>query len=117
MRNNQQAMVRVYRWVFSLLFIVDWFLGVARQQLAPAFETVFKIINFPCSLPFLWIEKQTNPWWYGIFGRKLQFLLNDEIGTMLAFIIMVLLQAFLFSLLLVGLKQKLMPSNSAPASV
>ncbi len=58
------------------------------------FSHVFTVINFPLSLPFRYLEQQRNPWWRDIFGYHLVsvWLLNDEIGTLVAFLLMVSLQ-------------------------
>lgn len=90
-----------------VLFVVDYFLLLGRFYwfgFGTASTWVYTIINLPCSILYLWLEKKTNTWWYGIFGRRFEFLFNDEIGILLAAIILVLVQAMLITLLLLRIR-------------
>ncbi|NQT80082.1 MAG: hypothetical protein HQ555_06810 [Candidatus Aminicenantes bacterium] len=87
---------KVYLKFFIAFFFIDWFLGVARFYWPP-FGTIFTVVNYPFSTLFLWLEGKNNLWWYSVFGRRLDFLLNDEIGMVIAFFLMVLLQSILLA--------------------
>ena len=87
---------KVYLKFFIALFFADWFLGVARFYWHPL-GIIFAIVNYPFSTLFLWLEGKNNLWWYSVFGRRLDFLLNDEIGGAIAFFLMVLLQSILLA--------------------
>ena len=95
---------RTYISVVPILLGVNWFLGVARFHWSP-FKYVFTIMNLPSSPVFLWFERKPNMWWHGIFGHRFEFLLNDEVGPAVVFIIMVLLQAFLITMLLLQIRK------------
>lgn len=95
---------QIYISVLTVLLGVNWLLGVARFYWPPT-KQLFTILNFPSSPVFLWLENKSNTWWYGIFGHRFEFLLNDEIGPMAAFAIMILLQAALITMLLVQFRK------------
>jgi len=90
---------RTYLSTVIVLFGIDWFVGIVRYRW-PIFKPLFAIINFPCSTGFLWLERKPNTWWHNVFGHRFEVVLNDEVGVGFAFIIMVLLQAMLITLLL-----------------
>jgi len=87
---------KTYLKFFVVLFFFDWFLGVARFYWYP-FGKIFVVINYPFSIPLIWLERKTNLWWNSVFGRRLDFIFNDEIGMAIAFFLMVLLQSLLLA--------------------
>ena len=93
---------RLYLCVGGALFLLDWAIAVASLRWESPFNHIFTVINFPLSLPFKYLEQQRNPWWRDIFGYHpvSQWVLNDEIGVLIAFLVMVSLQAALFSFLI-----------------
>ena len=99
--------VGLYLLVAIVLFVIDYFLLLGRFYwfgFGSLCTWVYAVINFPCSVVFLWFEQKPNAWWYEIFGRRFDFLFNDEIGILLAGVILVLLQAMLMTLLLKRLR-------------
>ena len=90
-----RKVLKTYVLVAPLLFGIDWFVGVARFYW-PVFGRVFTVINFPWSIPTLWIEKQPSIWWHGHFGG----FIDDEIGQGISFLLMVALQAVFLTILL-----------------
>jgi len=95
--------VGLYIPVAIVLFVIDYFLLLGRFYwfgFGSLSTWVYAVINFPCSIVFLWLERKPNAWWYEIFGRRFDFLFNDEIGILLAGVILVLLQAMLMTLFL-----------------
>ncbi len=97
----------VYITVAIILFVVDWLLLLGRFYwfgFGAVSTWIYTAINFPCSILFLWLEKKPNTWWYGVFGHRFEYLFNDEIGILLAAIILVLLQAMLMTLFLLRLR-------------
>ncbi|MHC4501177.1 MAG: permease prefix domain 1-containing protein [Planctomycetota bacterium] len=99
--------VGLYIPLAIVLFVIDYFLLVGRFYwfgFGSLSTWVYAIINFPCSIVFLWLERKPNSWWYEIFGRRFDFLFNDEIGILLAGVILVLLQAMLMTLFLLRLR-------------
>ena len=76
------ALLRRFVVVAAVLFLVDWALGVGRFSW-PSLESVFAVINFPWSVPFLWLDGQSPVWWRDYIG------IDDEIGGGLAFLLMV----------------------------
>jgi hypothetical protein len=92
----------------TLLFL-DWFLLWSRflsAGMGKAVQGIFWVLNFPWSVPYLWLERQTNPWWRRTFGEPLYVMLNDELGPMIVLILIVLVQAFLFALIITTLKRR-----------
>lgn len=77
-------------------FVAIVLLGLARFHWS-AFGHAFTAVNFPWSIVFLWLEKQPSVWRHRVLGS----LVNDKIGRGLAFLLMVALQALLFTALLV----------------
>lgn len=101
--------ISVYIPVAITLFVVDWLLLLGRFYwfgFGAVSTWIYTVINFPCSILYLWLEKKPNTWWYGVFGRRFEFLFNDEIGILLAAIILVLLQAALITLLFLRLRTR-----------
>jgi hypothetical protein len=101
------AWISVYLRVAGVLFVLDYFLLLGRFYwfgFGTLSTWVYTLINFPCSVLFLWLEKKPNAWWYEVFGRRFEFLFNDEIGILLAGIISVLLQAMLITVLLLHIR-------------
>ncbi len=101
--------ISVYIPVAIILFVVDWLLLLGRFYwfgFGAVSTWIYTVINFPCSILFLWLEKKPNTWWYGVFGHRFEYLFNDEIGILLAFIILVLLQAVLITLLFLRLRTR-----------
>lgn len=99
--------IRAYLPVAVTLFVVDYFLLLGRFYwfgFGAISTWVYTFLNFPCSILYLWLEKKTNLWWYRIFGHRFEFLFNDEIGILLAAIILTLLQAMLITELLLRIK-------------
>jgi len=97
----------LYIPVAIVLFVVDYLLLLGRFYwfgFGSLSTWIYAVINFPCSILYLWLEKKPNPWWYGIFGHRFEFLFNDEIGILLAAIILVLLQAVLITVLFLRLR-------------
>jgi len=91
---------RTYLLVALALLGIDWFLGVARFQWV-VFGHVFTAVNFPLSLVYLWLEKQPSTWWFNYFGRPV----NDEVGQFIAFLLMIGLQAAVYTTLLLLFKR------------
>ncbi|MHC4545139.1 MAG: permease prefix domain 1-containing protein [Planctomycetota bacterium] len=99
----------VYIPVAIILFVVDWLLLLGRFYwfgFGAVSTWIYTVINFPCSILYLLLEKKPNTWWYGVFGRRFEYLFNDETGILLAFIILVLLQAILITLLFLRLRTR-----------
>jgi len=97
----------LYIPVAIVLFVVDYLLLLGRFYwfgFGAVSTWIYTVINFPCSILYLWLEKKPNTWWYGVFGRRFEFLFNDEIGILLAAIILVLLQAVLITVLFLRLR-------------
>jgi len=92
----------------ALLFL-DWLWRWSRflnATLAKVMEGVFWILNFPWSIPYLWLEKQANPWWRRTFGEPLDALLNDELGPMIVLVLIILLQSIIFSWIYLRLRRR-----------
>lgn len=83
---------RVYFLALVIVLALDWALGVARFYW-PAVTYGFAIVNFPIGLGYLWLEGQSTPWWHAHFGQAV----NDEIGQSIAFLLMIALQALLYT--------------------
>ncbi len=101
--------ISVYIPAAIILFVVDWLLLLGRFYwfgFGAVSTWIYTVINFPCSILYLWLEKKPNIWWYGVFGRRFEYLFNDEIGILLAFIILVLLQAVVITLLFLWLRTR-----------
>lgn len=99
--------ISVYIPVAITLFVVDWLLLLGRFYwfgFGAVSTWIYTVINFPCSILYLWLEKKPNTWWYGVFGHRFEYLFNDEIGILLAAIILVLLQAVLITVLFLRLR-------------
>lgn len=120
--------LKVYILVALILLVVDYSLLLGRFYwfgFGTVSTWVYKVINFPCSFLYLWLEKKPNQWWYGVFGRHFEFpfnqigilyekgpvnvsfgefLFNDEIGVLLAGVILTLFQASLITALFLRLK-------------
>jgi len=93
-----------YLLVLMPLLAVEWLVGMLRFSFK-AFETVFKVINFPLGYVYLWLETKSSSWWFELLGTQ---LINDEIAQLITFLLMAAIQAFLLYLLfrLVGLIKK-----------
>ncbi|MFZ0034304.1 MAG: hypothetical protein WAK60_04875 [Sedimentisphaerales bacterium] len=99
-------------WWFSLyvlttiiLSVANYFLLLGRFYWFGFLSTwVYTVINFPCSILFLWLENKPNAWWYEVFGHRFEFLFNDEIGILLAGGMLNLLQAMLITTLLLRIR-------------
>jgi hypothetical protein len=90
------------------LLALDWFLLWARFYwfgFGDVTKWIYTIVNFPWSLLYFWIEAKRNPWWYTAFGRQFEFLVNDEIGPLILFIIIVLLQAGVFTFIISSIRK------------
>ncbi|MHC4458532.1 MAG: permease prefix domain 1-containing protein [Planctomycetota bacterium] len=99
----------LYIRVAIVLFMLDYFLLIGRFYWFGfgSFSTwVYAVINFPFSVLHLWLEKKPNPWWYGIFGHRFEYIFNDEIGILLAGKILILLQAVLITVLLLQIRKR-----------
>lgn len=99
--------ISVYIPLTIILFVVDWLLLLGRFYwfgFGAVSTWIYTVINFPCSILYLWLEKKPNTWWYGVFGHRVEYLFNDEIGILLAAIILVLLQAVLITVLFLRLR-------------
>jgi len=97
------AWIRVYFPVAIILLGLDYFLLLGRFYwfgFGSLSAWVYTVINFPCSIMVLWLEKKPNTWWYAVFGHRFEFIFNDEIGILLADVIFTLLQAMLMTVLL-----------------
>jgi hypothetical protein len=104
--------VRTYVVTAAALLFLDWLLLWSRflqATLAKVTEGLFWILNFPWSIPYLWLERQANPWWRRTFGEPLYVVLNDELGPMIVLILIVLVQALLFALVITKLKKRPSP--------
>lgn len=100
---------RLYLMTAGGLLFLDWFLLWSRSLgagIGKAVQGIFWVLNFPWSLPYLWLEKQTNPWWRQTFGDSLYSLLNDELGPMIVLLLIVLVQALLFALIITKVKKR-----------
>ena len=112
MKDCEEAiMIRRFGKTYVLTAVVlsalNWFLLWARFYwfgFGRATTWIYTVINFPCSILCLWLEKKPNMWWYEISGGRFKILFNDEIGGFLVFVITVLLQALLITALLLRLK-------------
>jgi hypothetical protein len=101
--------VRTYVMAAAGLLFLDWLLLWSRflhATLAKVTEGLFWILNFPWSIPYLWLEKQTNPWWRRTFGEPLDALFNDELGPMIVLVLIVLLQSLLLARIYLRLKRR-----------
>ena len=99
--------IRVYFPVAIIFFVTEYFLLLGRFYwfgFGSVSTWVYTVISFPSSILYLWLEKKPTTWWYGIFGHRFEFLFNDEIGILLAAIILVLLQAMLVTALLLHIR-------------
>ena len=93
---------KTYVLIAVVLSALNWFLLWARFYwfgFGRATTWVYAVINFPCSILYLWLEKKSSMWWYEISGGRFKILFNDEIGILLVFIITTLLQAMLITIL------------------
>lgn len=105
--SKRLSYVRAYLLIAVVLFPVDYILLLGRFYwfgFGSASTWVYRIVNFPVSLLYLWLEKKPNPWWYAIFGHRFEYIFNDEIGILLAAIILELLQVALITLLFLRLR-------------
>jgi len=85
-----------YLLVLLPLFAVEWLVGILRFPFK-AFQTIFKVINFPTIYAYLWLESKPSTWWFELLGTE---LINDEIAQLILFVLMVMIQAFLLCLIL-----------------
>lgn len=99
--------IRPYLLAAVVLLVTDYFLLLGRFYwfgFGSASTWVYRVLNFPCSVLYLWLEKKRNPWWHEVFGERFEFIFNDEIGILLAWIIITLLQAMLVTVLLLRIR-------------
>ncbi|MGD8456638.1 MAG: hypothetical protein PVF83_09660 [Anaerolineales bacterium] len=95
--------LNTYALTAGSLLICDWFLLWARFYwfgFGDVTKWIFSIVNFPWSVVYFWCEAKPNSWWYESFGRRFEFLLNDEFSPMLLFLIIVLIQAMVFTFII-----------------
>ena len=104
-------MLRRFKQIYILIAIIlsalNWFLLWTRFYwfgFGRATTWIYTVINFPCSILYLWLEKKPNIWWYETFGNCFKILFNDELGMLLVFIITILLQAMLITALLLRVR-------------
>jgi len=83
---------RVYLLTVLVMLALSWVLGIGRFYW-PLLLYGFAAVNFPFSLGYLWLEGRGTPWWHLRFGRAI----NDEIGQGVAFLLMIALQAALYT--------------------
>ncbi len=82
----------MYFLLVVIVLALSWALGVARFYW-PLLVYAFAAVNFPVSLGYLWLEGRSTPWWHAHLGHAI----NDEIGQGVAFLLMVVLQAVLYT--------------------
>lgn len=85
--------IQTFLFLGFLLLVIDWVLGVARFRSDLA-QYVFVILNLPSSLVFAWLDNQQAAWWREFVRLK------PEIGSAMAFLAMIGVQAGLLSLAL-----------------
>ena len=98
---------KIYILVTPILFCIDWLVGAARFHW-PFFKYLFAVINFPCIVPFLWLEGKPSIWWNDIFGSSI----NDEIGQGIVFLVMVVLQSVFYTALILLFTKRLHKGDS-----
>ena len=99
---------RTYLTIAGIMLVLDWFLLWARFYpfgSGGVTKLIYRIINFPWSNIYFRIEAKTNSWWNTILSGRFEFLLNDEIAPFCLFLIIVFLQAMIFTLIILGLKK------------
>jgi hypothetical protein len=104
---RHSSWVRTYLFVAPALLAVDYSLLLGRFYwfgFGSLSAWVYMVLNFPFSIVLLWVEKKPNEWWYTIFGRRFEAVFNDEIGILLAHMILTLLEAMLITLVLLRAK-------------
>lgn len=109
--NTLKRGLKFLLWVSLALLPLDWVLGVLRFDWPPA-KTLFAIVNFPCSPLFLWLEQQPSSWW----REQVAAWVNDEVGQMMAFGGMIVMQAFLITMGVQLLRAVSARNGSAAAS-
>ena len=67
-------------------------------------KPIFTVVNFPWGFFYFSIEAKANPWWSATFGRS-SWILNDEFGPMILLLIIVAVQAAVFTALILGLRK------------
>jgi hypothetical protein len=87
-----QRMWKTYLLVAGILLGIDCFLGILRFYWS-FFRHIFVVINFPACIGFLWLEQQPTLWWNRLFGS----FVNDEVGQIISFFLMIILQAVFIS--------------------
>lgn len=98
---------QMYVLTAASLLILDWFFLWARFYwfgFDGVTELIYRIVNFPWSIFYFWIAAKPNPWWHTTFGSHFEYLLNDEFGPLLVFLIIALLQAMIFTMAFFQLK-------------
>ena len=103
-----RAFVKTYLLVAFAVLVVDLGLGLGRFYSA-ILGHIFAVLNFPSSVLFLWLERKPNTWWQGFLGTRFGSVVNDEVGSIAAFVIMILVQAFLISVVVFRLRTRLRP--------
>jgi hypothetical protein len=103
--DTMRKIVWLYLPTAALLCLVDWFLLWARFYwfgFGGTTKWIYGILNFPWSVFYFWIEAKRNSWWYGTFGTRFELVLNDEIGPLLVFLLIVAMQATIFTVFILG---------------
>ncbi len=99
--------VRIYIVTVVSLLVLDWLLLLFRsfgRGWAAIMKPIFTAVNFPWGFVYFPIEAKANPWWSATFGKS-SWILNDEFGPMILLLIIVAVQAAVFTALISGLRK------------
>jgi hypothetical protein len=99
--------VQIYTVAVVSLLVLDWFILLARsfgRGWAAIMKPIFTVVNFPWGFFYLPIEAKANPWWSATFGKS-SWILNDEFGPMILLLIIVAVQAAVFTALILGFRK------------
>lgn len=89
----KKRVLRTFLILALVLLLIDWILGVARFRWE-ALHYAFLVLNLPSSLGFEWLDSQPAAWW------RETARLEPEVGSAIAFLGMVGVQAALWSVAL-----------------
>jgi hypothetical protein len=99
--------VQTYVVTAECLLVLDWFILLARsfgRGWAAIMKPIFTVVNFPWSFFFFAIEDKADPWWSATFGKS-SWILNDEFGPMILLLIIIAVQAAVFTVLISGVRK------------
>ena len=106
---------KIYVAAVVSLLVLDWLFLLFRsfgRGWAAIMKPIFTIVNFPWGFFYFSIEAKTNPWWSATFGRS-SWILNDELGPMILLLIIVAVQAAVFTALILGFRKLAAPEEAA----